>query len=314
MSIWTDINASLGITMPVFFLVLLGLFFRHIGVIREPFAQGLNRFVFQVALPVSIFNQLSQAEFFSIWDSKFLALCFLVTAGQILLSLFLSRAIKTKESRGESIQASYRSSTALLGVAYLQQAYGNASAGALMMLGCVPLYNIAAVILLEGKKMSDGEGYKKMLRDIVTNPIILSIPIGFCFSFFRIPMPVLVDRTVSSVAGLATPGGLLAMGAGINLRKLGKSARIIFSASVLKLVVYPALALPLAMGLGYTGDKLMAILIMTGSATTVAAYTMAKSLGSDGEISAGAVMLTTLLSAITLTLWILLLQRPLLHA
>ena len=308
MRILSDIQVSLGITMPVFLLVMAGLFFRKTGLMTEAFARALNRFVFQIALPVSIFQQLFQAEFRSIWDGKFLIFCFLATLAQILIGVFVSRWIGNANERGEFVQASYRSSTALLGLAYLQQAYGSASASALMMVGCVPLYNVAAVFLLEQKKPDSAQSIRLMLREIVRNPIIWSIVLGFFFSYLRIPIPAIGQKTLASLAALASPAGLLAMGASIDLGRMRSEKRPILLASLLKLVLFPAIFLPIAAGLGFRTEKLMAILIMLGSATTVASYTMAVNMEHDGEITAGAIMVTTLGSAITMTMWIFVLR------
>ena len=308
MRLFSEIYTSLGITMPVFLMVVLGIVFRMTGIMKEELVKGLNRFVFQVALPVSIFFQLYQAEFRSTWDSGFLAFCFLATAAQICIGWFFSKRIHRVEDRMEFVQATYRSSTALLGLAYLQQAYDSASASALMMVGCVPLYNIAAVWLLEKGPDAKSAGLRATLRDIVRNPIIWSIVIGFVFSYFRIPLTTIGEKTVKNLAQIASPVGLMAMGASIRFSRLRDSRQAILWASAWKLLLFPAIFLPLAVLCGFRTEKLMAILIMVGSATTVAAYTMAKSMGNEGEVSAGAVMITTLGSAVTMTLWILVLR------
>ena len=75
-------------------------------------------------------------------------------------------------------------------------------------------------------------------------------------------------------------------------------------ATVLKLVIWPALFLPLAVYFGFTGEKLVAILIMLGSPTTVSCYIMAKNMGHEGSFSSSVIMLTTLFSAFTLTIWL----------
>ena len=64
----------------------------------------------------------------------------------------------------------------------------------------------------------------------------------------------------------------------------------------------------MAVGLGFRGEELVAILIMLGSATTVTCYVMAKNMGHEGTLSSGVVMLTTLLSAFTLTGWLYILR------
>lgn len=66
--------------------------------------------------------------------------------------------------------------------------------------------------------------------------------------------------------------------------------------------------LPIAIAMGYRNDKLIAVLIMLGSPTTVSSFVMAKSMGHDGQTSAGTVMLSTLFSAFTLTLWLFILK------
>lgn len=295
--------------MPVFFMMMLGVLFRRLGWMKETFSRELNGFVFKIALPVSIFMQLYRADFLSVWDLPYVAFCFLVTLAQILIAFALSRLIRTKEIRGEFVQAAYRSSTALLGLTYLQQAYNSASASALMMVGCVPLYNVAAVLLLNQEQDKSRAVRSSLIKSILLNPMILGIAAGFLFSFFHIQLPGIVEKTVSNVGALASPAGLLAMGAGINFRKLGTRAKEILAASALKLVVFPAIFLPLAVRLGYRGEKLMAVLIMTGSAATVAGYVMAKQQGCEGEVSAGSVMLTTLLTSVTLTAFIFILKH-----
>ncbi len=305
----TEIVASLNITMPVFFMMMLGVLFRRLGWMTENFARELNRFVFQIPLPASVFMQLYRADFLSVWDLPFVLFCLLVTVAQILIAVVLSLLIRKRELRGEFVQASYRSSTALLGLTYLQQAYNSASASALMMVGCVPLYNVAAVILLNQQEGKGRAVRASLIKSILLNPIIWGILLGFVFTYLHIRLPGIAEKTVSNVGALASPAGLMAMGASIDFRKLGSRAKEILAASGLKLVIFPALFLPLAVRMGYRGEKLMAILIMTGSATTVAGYVMAKQQGCEGEVSAGTVMLTTLLTSVTLTIFIFIMKH-----
>lgn len=79
-------------------------------------------------------------------------------------------------------------------------------------------------------------------------------------------------------------------------------------AAFFKLILFCALFLPVAVHLGYRDDSLISILVMLGSPTTVSCFIMAKSMGHDGTLSSGVVMITTLLSAFTLTGWLYLLK------
>ena len=49
---------------------------------------------------------------------------------------------------------------------------------------------------------------------------------------------------------------------------------------------------------------MIAILVMLGSATTVSSFVMARNMGHEGTLSSGVIMMTTLLSAFTLTMWL----------
>ena len=80
--------------------------------------------------------------------------------------------------------------------------------------------------------------------------------------------------------------------------------RASLTAVFFKLIGLEALFLPLAMVLGFREEKLVAILVMLGSPTTVTSFVMAKEMGHDGALSSGAVMITTIISAFTLTFWI----------
>ena len=139
---------SLNATIPVFLLMVLGFVFRKLGWLDQAFAEKMNKFVFLVPLPVLLFQDLATVDFRAMWDGKFVFFCFGVTFLGIALSALLSMTLKDRSLRGEFIQASYRSSAALLGIAFIQNIYGSAGIAPLMIIGSVPLYNVMAVLVL----------------------------------------------------------------------------------------------------------------------------------------------------------------------
>lgn len=303
---------SLNATVPVFLMMLLGMLFRKLGWIDEAFASKMNQFVFLVPLPVLVFHDLAAADIGDVWNFRFVAFCFLVTAASIAICAVLSCFLKEKSQRGEFIQASYRSSAALLGIALTTNIYGNAGLVPLMIIGSVPLYNIMAVVVLSLTSPAKGAPkkglWKSTLKGIVTNPIILGIAAGLFWSVLRLPFPPILEKTVSSLGDLAAPLGLIAMGATFRLDKAVGQAKPAIAASVIKLVGFCVLFLPLSVRMGFREEELVAILIMLGSATTVSCYVMAKNMGHDGTLTSSAVMLTTLFSAFTITGWLFLLK------
>ena len=331
---------SLNATAPIFALMVLGYLFRKIGLIDEKAAGWMNKFVFKVALPVLVFKDLASQDFAGTWNGKFVLFCFLVTSVSIaVIALFSKVVVKDKGKRGEFIQSSYRSSAALLGIAFIHNIYGDAASGMgpLMILGSVPLYNIFAVIVLmltaddsDKKKSTENEFaksdmagkeamagktsqgrsvlLKKTLYGIITNPIILGIAIGLLWSLLRIPQPKIFQTIVTNISALATPLGLMSMGATFEFKKAIGDIKPALVAAFIKLFALAAIFLPIAVALGFTGEQIVAILVMLGSATTVSCYIMAKSMGHEGTLSSSVIMLTTFGCSFSLTLWLFVLR------
>ena len=299
---------SLNATIPIFLMMLLGMLFRKLGWMDEVFAAKMNKFVFLVPLPVLLFEQLATVDFSEVWDIKFILFCFVVTAISITISTLISLLWKDRSVKGEFIQATYRSSAALLGIAFIQNIYGTAGMAPLMIIGSLPLYNIMAVVVLSvfkpGNNSFDKALVKKTLKGIATNPIIIGIVAGFVWSALKLPMPSILHKTVSSIGATATPMGLMSMGATFEMKKATSKMKPTLVAVFMKLVGFCVVFLPMAALLGFRNEEMIAILVMLGSATTVSCFVMARNMGHEGTLSSGVIMMTTLLSAFTLTMWL----------
>lgn len=303
---------SLNATIPVFLLMIVGMILRKIGWVEPSFASNMNQFVFRISLPAVLFSDLAAVDFKTAWNFKFVLFCFCATLVCIVLAGGISLLLRERGMRGEFIQASYRSSAALLGIALIQNIYGTSGMAPMMIIGSVPLYNMMAVVVLAvfqpGQNGLDRTLLKKTAKGILTNPIIIGIAVGLLWSLLGLPLPKILSKTVSSIGATATPLGLIAMGATFDFQKALGKRRTVFLASCLKLIVWCAVFLPIAAALGFRREELTAILIMLGSATTVSSYVMARNMGHEGMLSSGVVMLTTLLSAFTITGWLWLLR------
>ena len=147
----------LNATVPIFLTMMLGCLFKKIGWIDELFTKRLNKFVFQVALPALLFEDLATVDLAEVWDMGYVAYCFAATFLGIGICYLISLLLKDKSIQGEFVQASYRSSAALMGIAIIQNIYGNAGMAPLMIIGTVPLYNVMAVVILSILKPERGK-------------------------------------------------------------------------------------------------------------------------------------------------------------
>ncbi len=299
---------SLNATVPVFLVMVVGYILKRAGMLTEPFVTSANKFNFKVTLPAMLFTDLAATDIIGTFEPKYVIFCASVTA-VMFFGLWLGARffIKDKSLIGEFVQASYRSSAAVLGIAFIENIYGTSGMAPVMIIGCVPLFNVFAVIVLtfESESGSDGLTHiKRSLINIAKNPIIISIVLGVIASLLRVNFPEIIDKTLASFAKMASPLALVTIGAGFEGRKAIAKIKPTAVATFIKLIALPAIFLPIGIKLGFRDEALVALIIMLGSPTTPSSYIMSKNMGHDGVLSSSAIVATTLISSVTLTFWI----------
>lgn len=311
----SDFIFSLNVTVPIFMVMVIGYILKQTGMLNDNFVTIANRFNFKVTLPVMLFRDISTVAIREVFDLKYVLFCALVSTvcfwtiwgGAKLL-------IRDKSLTGAFVQASFRSSVAVMGLAFIGSIYGQSAMGPLMIIGAVPLYNIFSVIVLtfeaeeDENQKRDTSKIRQALVNIAKNPIIIAIALGLVVALLGLDFPPMVDSTVDKIAQMATPLALIALGAGFEGSKALAKIKPTLAAAFVKLVAQPLIFIPVAAALGFRGDKMIAILIMLASPTTPSCYIMAKSMRNDGVLTASIVVATTLLAAFTLTGWIFILK------
>lgn len=304
---------SINVTIPIFLVMVLGWWLKQVNMLDSNFVTVANKFNFKVTLPFMLFRDISAVDIRAVFDLEYVLFC--AVASSVCFWAIWGGAkllLKDRSLTGAFVQASFRSSAAVMGLAFIQNIYGQSAMGPLMIVGAVPLYNIYSVLVLTFEGSQEGVDKKGKIREacmnILKNPIIIAIFLGLSVSLCGIHFPALVDKTVQNVAQMATPLALVTLGAGFEGRKALAKIKPTLVAAFLKLVVQPAVFLPAAAALGFGREKLIAILIMLAAPTTPSCYIMAKNMGHDGTLTASVVVATTLLSAFTLTGWIFLLK------
>lgn len=305
---------SLNATVPVFLVMIMGNVLRRIGMLDRHFSDVADKLVFKVCLPCLLFMNLSGTDIRRNFDMAYLGYCMLVTLGSILGIWVLAKIfMKDKSMVGAFVQGSYRSSAAILGIAFIENIYGSSQMAPLMILGSVPLYNIFAVVVLtlENRNMQREDTWAKVKKScigIMKNPIILGIFLGLAASYFRLELPGMLGKTVQNLGVIASPLALISIGVSFQGKKALARIRQTTIASFLKLIGLTALFLPLAIWLGFRDQKLIAIIIMLASPCTPTAYIMTKNMEGDWALSSSIVVMTTFFSSITLTGWIFLVR------
>lgn len=294
---------SLNATVPIFLVIVLGYILKRINWVNDDFTSAANKLNFRITLPALLFQDLLATDLRDMFDLEYLLYCAIVTSICFWGIWGFARIfLKDDYKRGSFVQGSFRGSAAVLGTAFAINLYGNTGMVPLMIIGSVPLYNIYSVIVLSAESNNKSDrSVKSMIKGILTNPVIISIVAGISCSMIGIKFPVMVDSTLGSISKMATPLALIAIGAGFEGRKAMTKLKATIVASIIKLVIQPIIFLPIAIAMGFTDSKLVALVIMLGAPSTVSCYIMAKNMGNDGTLSSSIIVLTTLLSAFTIT-------------
>ena len=301
---------SLNATVPVFLVIVLGYILRRTGLLNGEFVRVSNNFNFKITLPTLLFYDMAGSAIRETFDPLLVGFCAGCTTVMFFAVWFLTkRFLKDKAMVGAFVQASYRSSLAILAVAFLVNIYGDAGLAPQMILGAVPLFNIYAVLVLtmEGPDRGSGswkQSLGKAAKGIFTNPILLGVLLGMLVSVAGITFPPILNKALSTVGSLATPQALICIGAGFEGKKAIAKLKPTIAASLVKLVALPAVFMPVAIAAGLREQALLCVLIMLGTPTTPSSYVMAKNMGADEVLTSSTVVATTVLAAFTLTFWL----------
>jgi len=303
---------AVNAVLPSFLIIALGLYIRSRGKLDDKSLGKFNSIAFRVFLPFQIFKNIYDSPLGESFDLKLVLFVFfgLLLAG----ALALVTAIVTeprRDRRGVMAQGMFRGNYVLLGMPLIESLFGAAGTGlaALMIAINIPIYNVLSVIFLE--LYAGGEiNVRKMVKDIVTNPLIDATVVGLIAKAVHLPIDAFpaAASALKSLSGVATPLCLFILGASFAPAGIRGYARSLWITVAFKLLVIPGLALAAATALGIRGVGLAVVMISFGAPTAVNSYTMARELGGDSELAAGIVVVDTALSCLTLFGWIVLLR------
>ncbi len=287
---------------PILAYMALGYFLKKRGFLKGSSASEINKLVFRVFLPINIALGIYNTDIRSRFDLK-VALFVLATgiASYIILCAAVPRFESDSTVIPVVIQAIHKSNYNLLAVPIVSCFIsGDLGMTAVLMAVITPMVNTCSSLVFEkytGKSSSAG---KKILR-ILKNPLVISSLLGMGLNLLRVPLPgLLTGGILKTLSSMATPLALISLGSGFDFSSLGKFKRQLAAISVGKLLIMPAVIVPLAALCGIRGADLLAIVVFSGSPAAVNTYSTAVSMGGNEELAGQAVVLTSSLSVFTL--------------
>ena len=302
----------LNIVLPVFAVIALGALLKRLGLVEAQFLQQTNRLVYYVCLPLLLFYEIGRADFFASFNGRLVVGSILAVTVTFLISyLYTVLRRYPPAARGVFSQGAFRGNIAYVGLAIVFNALGPSGltrAGILMGF-LVPFLNLYAIVaLLWPHRDTSSQDSAFVIRQIALNPLILASFAGIAWSFLAIPTPLLLERSLKIATGMALPLALLAIGGGFSMDRLRGDLFTAALAAGAKLVWMPLLAAGILLGMGVTDTDLEIGVLIAGTPAATANYIMAQQMKGDAELAGTIVMLSTLLSAVTYTLALMILR------
>jgi len=306
--------AILQAVLPVFLVIAIGAGARRFRFIGQEFIDTANALVYYLLLPALLFYKIGTSNFREAFSVPLVAGGYVATVAAFLLATLLSRRLGiSPAAQGSFVQGAFRANLAYVGLPIVFSAVGDAGlrkAGILLGF-MVPLLNTLAVIALllpHGTANGRKENLLRVLRQLATNPLILSSFFGIAWSGFALPLPRLAGNTLDILSSATLPLSLLCLGGSFSFQRARSGFRIAALAASMKILLLTAIGIAAYRWMGLSGEDLRVGGIMMGCPTAVVTYVMASQLDGDTDLAGSIVVVSTAASAVTITGWLVFLQ------
>lgn len=295
--------------LPIFVIIFLGWGLRQIHFMQEGFLKPANRLVYYVAIPAMIFREIAEAELVQHFSLILVAATLAPLIIVALTGLILVRGIKLEQYRvGSFIQCSFHGNLGYIGLAVSFYFLGDEGFTRASILAgfLILLQNFLSVVALSrfNKEPNQTISTLSIIRRVLLNPIIISAMAGMTISLTGLDLPVILDRSLKILSGMALPLALLVIGTSISFAQMRQQLRVTTLISILKLMLLPALGLAFFHILELGSIEYLPALILLASPTATVSYVMASEMAGDADLATAAISITTLVSAVTFILWL----------
>jgi malonate transporter and related proteins len=299
----------LSITVPIFLLIALGYLAGRLEWFSKAEMRVLGRFVIQLALPMLVFEALAQRRFVEVMNGSYLAAYALGSLALMGAAWFTARRLQRRMAAFSALfgMGMSFSNSGFVGYPIAVQLLGPTAGVALAL--CMLVENILllplTLALAEGTSASRAwhSAMRHLLARLIRNPLIIAIVAGLAVSLTGLPLPAPLAKAVGLLASASSAVALIVIGAslvGLELRgRLGDVGWVAFG----KLILHPLIVLALLWALPIDGPLRTAALVFAAM-PMLSIYPILAQPHGEEAFCAAALLLTTLLSFLTISLWL----------
>ena len=301
-----DLLFSANVIVPIFLLIMLGYVLTRIKLWNEPFLKIANNLCFKCLLPVLLFYNVATANIFEVFNGRLILYVCLCACGLCgILFLIVPLFIKDKKRRGVMIQGTFRSNFLLFGVPLGLSIGGTKGA---VLAAVVASFYVPVINMLSAFSDAENKSLKSALVGIVKNPLVIGGVSGLIFSLIRnyigFELPVMLDTTLNNIKSTATPLAFMVLGGDLKFDNMLRNVKVSILSALGKVVIIPALMLPISALLGFEPLEMAILVAVFATPNAVSSYAMARNYEADYELAGEIITLGTLLSIITIFIFI----------
>ena len=301
-----SLQISIEAVLPLFLLMLTGYVIRITGIVEKSVFNGMNKLVFYIFLPVLLFRNIYNTNFSSAFNGRLILYCVVGILLVFAIGFFIvCLCSKENARRAVMLQGMFRSNVAFLGIPLVNYLCGEkalGTAGVCVTISVV-LVNLLAVVCFayfgNEKPMP-----KSVIETIVRNPLVVACLLGFICMGLSVKLPGVLERSVSEVAGVATPLAMIVLGAGFSFSDLKGYGKEVVITILAKLVLIPLFFVGSAAVMGFRDVSLACILCTFGTPVAVASFSMAQEMGGDETLASHLVVISSAFCIPTLFLFV----------
>lgn len=294
----------------LFLMILMGYIIVKTKLLKGEDSKVLSKIILYLIIPAVIINAF-QVDYSPNVTKGLITACIASIILQFLL-LFVTY-IMQKMFHLDSVEftSAYYSNSGNLIVPLVTYILG----GKWVVYGCVFMSVLLFFIWSQGKNMISREKGIN-LKKILLNINMISVFLGVILFFTKIRFPEIINNTLSSVGGMIGPLSMIVTGmliAEVNLKDIFTNKRV-YLVTVLRLIIQPLIALAVINLLGMRGwhpqgDKIILITYLAAITPCASTVTqMCQVYGNDSKYASAINVMTTLLSIITMPVFVYLYQ------
>lgn len=288
---------------PIYAVTLLGAYLRRRGILSDNFLRDSAHIIFNYAAPIMLFLSLAGADLGAGVISRFIFVALGIVLGMALLAYMVAPLlVNARQDRGVFLQGAVRGNILVSGLALSQSIYGAAGiALASLLIGLFIIFNnVFSIGVLKYYGESSSDGASHYWRDIIKNPIIVSVVLGTIVGFMSVPMPQLVVATGDLLGQLTVPLILMNVGASLDFGHLRRPSAGAWAACCYKSVLTPLVGVPIGYYLGLRQMELGILFLLLSAPTATISVVFVQLFGGNTRMAANTVLLSGLVSFVVI--------------